>query len=71
VVDPEHHSALFAAGRLGATMVPIVYQESSPGVYGLGGVEPVTPSRPDQNPSCKWRWNGRSWYTKPSFGIIA
>jgi len=68
VIDPAHHGAMVAASRRGATRVPIVYQEGSPGVLGLGGVEPISPGRPDQSPDQKWRWNGRSWYTNDSFG---
>lgn len=68
VLAPEHHGALVAAVKRGATRVPIVYQEGSPGVLGLGGIEPISPGRPDQDPGQKWRWNGRSWYTNASFG---
>ena len=71
IVDPTHHSALIAAGRRGATLVPIVYQEGSSGLYGLGGAEPVSPGRPDQGPGHKWRWNGRSWYSNSSFNNIS
>lgn len=71
IVDPAHHGALIAAGRRGATMVPIVYDEGSSGLYGLGGVEPVSPGRPEQDSGRRWRWNGRSWYSNSSFGKIS
>jgi len=69
VIGPEHHGALIAAGQRGASKVPVVVHRDHQLSLGLhvGGLEPQRPGKPGQDKSVNWRWNGKGWYTKPSF----
>jgi len=69
VIGPEHHGAIEAAGRLGAEKVPIVVNKKNAMdlMMHVGEVEKPGPAKAGQDKRYKWRWNGRAWYTKPSF----
>ena len=69
VIGPEHHGALHAAGQRGAEKVPVVVHRDHNMSLMLhaGGAEVPGAPRPGQDKRFKWRWNGKGWYTKPSF----
>lgn len=71
VMTAAHHGAVRAAAQRGAKRIPIVYNKKNLGdVYGhVDEIE--TPGGPapgqGQDKNIKYRWNGKGWYTKPSF----
>ena len=71
VIDAKHHAALHAAGERGAERVPVVVNNKHKGslMFHVGEVEfPGAPKADQEKGSdIKYRWNGKGWYTKPSF----
>lgn len=68
-IDAKHAASLHAAAQRGAEKVPVVVHRDHQLALAMhaGGVQKPGAPLADQNKAFKWRWNGRAWYTKPSF----
>lgn len=65
----DHAAAIHAATKAGADRIPVAYHPDD--MFALnqaaGTLERPGAALPKQDPRFNWRWNGRGWYTKPSF----
>lgn len=71
VLDSKHAASIQAAGQRGADKIPVVVHKNDALALQLhvGGAQKPGAPMPGQDKSYKWRWNGRGWYTKPSFNM--
>lgn len=68
-IDEKHLAAIHAAGRRGAEKIPVVVNNDDHIALSMhaGGLQKVAAAGPNLDKNIKWRWNGRAWYSKPSF----
>lgn len=67
--DDKHLASIHAAAQRGAEKIPVVANKNDHMalMMHVGGAEKPGAALPKQDKNFKWRWNGRAWYTKPSF----